>query len=86
MRKGFLSEYICGENFENGAENGEGIRKEKVRCGIKEKGSVEKSGRIAERKDRNLKEEFQEVTKTETAEEAIYAGRIEDGKWSGKIQ
>jgi hypothetical protein len=42
-----------------------------VRCNIKGKGSVEKTGRVAERKDGNLKEEFKEVTKTETAEEVI---------------
>ncbi len=54
-----------------------------MRCNtcIKEKGSVEKSGRIAERKDENLKEKFQEMTKTETAEEDT-----EDGIWSGRVQ
>ncbi len=62
------------------------VIKEKVRCSIKDKGSVEKTGRIAERKDRNLKEKLKEVTKTETAEEAIRREDIKDGQWSRRVQ
>ncbi len=62
------------------------LRKEKEKCSIKEIGSGEKSGRVAKRKDRKLKEEFQEVTKTETAEEAICREDIEVGKWSCRVQ
>ncbi len=57
-----------------------------MRCSIKEKGSAEKSGRIVERKDGNLKEEFQEVTKTNTAEGAMCREDMEHGKLSGRVQ